>query len=68
MLYRLDFRRSLVSGLPSPRREFGAERGLLSRTTAVNRALMVYETIFLFCFSLYYYFCCIFFIIFAYTK
>ena len=60
MLYRLDFRRSLVSGLPSPRREFGAERGLLSRTTAVNRALMVYETIFLFCFSLYYYFCCFF--------
>ena len=36
---RLDFRRSLVSGLPSPRREFaGEERGLLSRAAAGNRA------------------------------
>ena len=34
----LDFRRSLASGLPSPRREFGEERGLLSRTAAGNRA------------------------------
>ena len=35
--FRLDFRRSLVSGLPSPS-EFGEERGLLSRTAAGNRA------------------------------
>ena len=33
---RLDFRRSLVSGLPSSRT--GEERGLLSRTAAGNRA------------------------------
>ena len=33
---RLDFRRSLVSGLPSPCS--GEERGLISRTAAGNRA------------------------------
>ena len=33
---RLDFRRSLVSGLPSP--SSGEQRGLLSRTAAGNRA------------------------------
>ena len=36
-VYRLDFRCSLASGLPSPRSS-GAERGLLSRTAAGNRA------------------------------
>ena len=36
----LDFRRSLVSGLLSPRREFGEERGLLSRTAAGNRVYL----------------------------
>ena len=35
---RLDFRRSLVSGLPSPRTAFGEERGLISRAAADNRA------------------------------
>ena len=34
---RLDFRRFLVSGLPSPRRT-GEERGLISRKAAGNRA------------------------------
>ena len=39
-VYRLDFRRSLMSGLrPSPRRE----RGLLSRTAAGDRAYTVYD-------------------------
>ena len=37
-LARLDFRHSFVSGLPSPRRSSGEERGLLSRTAAGNRA------------------------------
>ena len=36
----VDFRRSLVSGLLSPRREFGEERGLLSRTAAGNRVYL----------------------------
>ena len=35
---RLDFRRSFVSGLPSPRRTSGEESGLISRTTAGNPA------------------------------
>ena len=35
---RLDFLRSLVSGLPSPRRSSGEDRGLLPRTAAGNRA------------------------------
>ena len=37
---RVDFHRSLVSGLPSPRLEelSGEKRGLLSRTAAGNRA------------------------------
>ena len=37
MYVRLDFRRSLVSGSPSPS---GEERGLLSRTAAGDRAYM----------------------------
>ena len=42
---RLDFGRSLVPGLPSPRGAFGGvggggERGLIFRTAAGNRAYM----------------------------
>ena len=37
LVVMLDFRRSLLSGLPSPR-ILGEERGLISRTAAGNRA------------------------------
>ena len=42
VLLRLDFRRSFVSGLPSP--PSGEERGLISRTAAGNRAYVLLFT------------------------